>query len=161
MTERPTGNLTLGAGYSQYEKFTVNAGIQQDNAFGSGDSIGVQLNTSALNRTIALSHTDPYVTDEGISRTVDVYLRTTRPPLTNNGDFNVRTLGSKVNFGVPFTEFDRVYFGIGVEKTKVTTYKNDPGFNDGPLLLQEYVDEFGDGSVADTTSFPLTVAWAL
>ncbi len=160
VTERPTGNLTLGAGYSQYEKFTVNAGIQQDNAFGSGDTIGVQVNTSALNRAIVLSHTNPYVTDDGISRTVDVYLRTTRPPLTNNGDFNVRTLGSKVNFGVPFTEFDRVYFGIGIERTKVQTYKNDPGFNDSPLLYQEYVDEFGNGSVADTTSFPLTVAWA-
>ena len=160
VTERPTGNLTLGAGYSQYEKFTVNAGIQQDNAFGSGDSIGVQVNTSALNRAIVLSHTNPYVTDDGISRTVDVYLRTTRPPLTNNGDFNVRTLGSKVNFGVPFTEFDRVYFGIGVERTTVETYKNDPGFNDSPLLYQEYVDEFGNGSEAETTSFPLTVAWA-
>ncbi len=160
VTERPTGNLTLGAGYSQYEKFTVNAGIQQDNAFGSGDSIGVQVNTSALNRAIVLSHTNPYVTDDGISRTVEVYLRTTRPPLTNNGDFNVRTLGSKVNFGVPFTEFDRVFFGIGVERTQVQTYKNDPGYNDSPVLYQDYVDEFGNGSVADTTSFPLTVAWA-
>jgi len=160
VTERPTGNLTLGAGYSQYEKFTINAGIQQDNAFGSGDSIGVQVNTSALNRAIVVSHTDPYVTDDGISRTVDVYLRTTRPPLTNNGDFNVRTLGSKVNFGVPFTEFDRVFFGIGVERTKVQTYKNVPGFNDSPLLYQEYVDQFGNGQEADTTSFPLTVSWA-
>jgi outer membrane protein insertion porin family len=160
VTERPTGNLTLGAGYSQYEKFTVNAGIQQDNAFGSGDSIGVQVNTSALNRAIVLSHTNPYVTDDGISRSVDVYLRTTRPPLTNNGDFNVRTLGSTVRFGVPFTEFDRVFFGIGVEHTAVQTYKNDPGFNDSPLLYQEYVEQFGNGTEANTTSFPLTVAWA-
>jgi len=160
VTERPTGNLTLGAGYSQYEKFTVNAGIQQDNAFGSGDSIGVQVNTSALNRAIVLSHTNPYVTDDGISRSIDVYLRTTRPPLTNNGDFNVRTLGSTVRFGVPFTEFDRVFFGIGVERTTVQTYKNDPGFNDSPLLYQEYVQQFGNGTQADTTSFPLTVAWA-
>jgi outer membrane protein insertion porin family len=160
VTERPTGNLTLGAGYSQYEKFTINAGIQQDNAFGSGDSIGVQVNTSALNRAIVLSHTDPYLTDDGVSLREDVYLRTTRPPLTNNGDFNVRTLGTKVDFGVPFTEFDRVFFGIGVERTQVQTYKNDPGFNDSPLLYQEYVEEFGNGSVADTTSFPLTVSWA-
>jgi len=89
-----------------------------------------------------------------------VYLRTTRPPLTNNGDFNVRTLGSRVSFGVPFTEFDRVFFGIGVERTKVQTYKNDPGFNDSPLLYQEYVAQFGNGQEADTTSFPLTASWA-
>jgi outer membrane protein insertion porin family len=160
VTERPTGNITLGAGYSQYEKLTFNGGIQQENAFGSGDTIGIQVNTSALNRTIALSHTDPYVTDDGVSRTIEVYLRTTRPPLTNNGDFNVRTVGGKVNFGVPFTEFDRVFFGIGIERTKVQTYKNDPGFNDSPLLYQEYVQQFGNGTEADTTSFPLTAAWA-
>jgi len=160
VTERPTGNITLGAGYSQYEKLTFNAGIQQENAFGSGDTIGVQVNTSALNRTIALSHTDPYITDDGVSRTIELYLRTQRPPLTNNGYFYVRTLGAKSTFGVPFTEFDRVFFGIGVERTEVQTYKNDPGYPDSPLLYQEYVQEFGDGTKADTTSFPLTASWA-
>jgi outer membrane protein insertion porin family len=160
VTERPTGNITLGAGYSQYEKLTFNAGIQQENAFGSGDTIGVQVNTSALNRTIAFSHTDPYVTDEGISRTIEVYLRTQRPALNNNGYFYVRTLGSKVDFGVPFTEFDRVFFGIGVERTDLETYKNVPGYNDSPLIYQEYTEQFGDGSQAKTTSFPLTASWA-
>ncbi|MFI4938841.1 MAG: outer membrane protein assembly factor BamA [Burkholderiales bacterium] len=160
VTERPTGNITLGAGYSQYEKLTFNGGIQQENAFGSGDTIGLQLNTSALTRTIAVSHTDPYVTDDGVSRTVEVYLRTNRPSLTNNGDYNVRSLGSKVNFGVPFTEFDRIFFGIGVERTSVHTYKNDPGYNDSPQIYLDYVHEFGNGVDADTTSFPLTVSWA-
>ncbi len=160
VTEKPTGNITLGAGYSQYEKLTLNGGIQQANAFGSGDTIGLSVNTSALNRTAVISHTDPYVTDDGISRTIQLYLRTTRPPLTNTGDFNVRTLGSSVNFGVPFTEFDRVYFGIGVERTDIQTYKNDPGYNDSPLLYQEYVQQFGTGDEAKTTSFPLTASWA-
>ncbi|MDR3481671.1 MAG: outer membrane protein assembly factor BamA [Burkholderiaceae bacterium] len=160
VTERPTGNITLGAGYSQYEKLSINAGIQQENAFGSGDTIGVQVNTSALNRTIALSHTAPYVTDDGISRTIELYLRTMRPPQSNSGYFYVRTLGTKVSFGVPFTEFDRVFFGIGVEHTEVQTYKNDPGYADSPILYQEYVQQFGDGSQATTTSFPLTASWA-
>lgn len=160
VTERPTGNITLGAGYSQYEKLTFNAGIQQENAFGSGDTIGIQVNTSALNRTIALSHTDPYVTDEGISRTIELYLRTMRPPLTNSGYFYVRTLGATTRFGVPFTEFDYVFFGIGVERTDVETYKNVPGYSDSPLQYQEYTQQFGDGTLANTTSFPLTASWA-
>ncbi|HXA48334.1 MAG TPA: outer membrane protein assembly factor BamA, partial [Burkholderiaceae bacterium] len=160
VTERPTGNITLGAGYSQYEKLTFNAGVQQENAFGSGDTIGAQINTSALNRTVALSHTDPYVTDEGISRTIELYLRTQRPPASNAGYFYTRTLGSKVTFGVPFTEFDRVFFGAGVEHTDVLTYKNVPGYSDSPLLYQEYVQQFGDGTEAVTTSVPLTASWA-
>src|ERR1035437_7670084 len=54
VVEKPTGNIMVGAGYSSSEKLTLSGSIQQTNAFGSGRTIGVELNTSALNRTIAL-----------------------------------------------------------------------------------------------------------
>ena len=38
VSEKPTGNLAVGAGYSNAEKLTFNASIKQDNAFGSGNS---------------------------------------------------------------------------------------------------------------------------
>ena len=46
VTEKPTGNLMIGAGYSNAEKLTFTAQIRQDNAFGSGRSLGVEVNTS-------------------------------------------------------------------------------------------------------------------
>jgi outer membrane protein insertion porin family len=44
-------------------------GLKQDNAFGSGNSLGVQINTSKINRVLVLNTTDPYFTADGVSRT--------------------------------------------------------------------------------------------
>ena len=76
-----------------------------------------------------------------------------RPPLGFLSDYRVQTLGGNVRFGVPFTEVDRVFFGIGYERTEVNTDVNSP------LLYQRYTQDFGNGSTARTNSFPLTVAW--
>ncbi len=156
--EKPTGAVMLGAGYSSSERLTLTGSINQANAFGSGNNIGISVNTSSVFRTIAVSHTNPYFTDDGVSRTTDVYLRTTRPPLYfTNVNFRVVTKGASVNFGVPFTEFDRVFLGAGFEETQVDTYDNSPD------RYKQYVEDFANVSggvgTATTRAFPLTAAW--
>jgi outer membrane protein insertion porin family len=155
IVEKPTGAIALGAGFSSSEKLTLTGSIQQANAFGSGNTIGLDVNTSKRNRTIALSQTNPYFTDDGISRSYEAFIRTTRPPEVNTGDYRVRTLGGNVRFGVPFSEVDTVFFGAGVERTEVDVDASSP------LVYQRYVSDFGSGSTssAQTTSFPFTVAW--
>ena len=159
VAEKPTGNILLGAGFSSSEKLMLTGSIQQANAFGSGNTLGIDVNTSRRNRTIALSQSTPYFTDDGVSRSYEVFLRTTRPPEVNTGDYVVETTGANIKFGVPFSEVDTVFFGIGVERTDVQTYTGVPGFNDSPELYKRYVIDFGDGTNASTTSFPLTAAW--
>ena len=174
VTENPTGNFTLGAGYSQAEHFTFSGGLSKSNAFGSGDTIAINVNTSIINRTIALSRFEPYITDEGISRSEEIYLRTNTAPLGSIGGYNVKSLGSALKFGVPFTELDTIFFGIGVEHTNVRTHEGSP------YRYQKYVTDYGDGKIfyvpenpvsgtpayinsipgeANTFAFPLTAAW--
>ena len=148
--EKPTGNLSLGAGYSQAEKLSLVAGIQQDNVLGSGNSLSFNLDTSSYNRTLSLSSTDPYFTPDGVSRSFDVYYRTTRPYTSQVGDYKLVTAGGSVRMGVPFTENDKVYFGAGVEGTDITTGTQLP------QAYQEFKDTFGSPAV----SVPLTVGWA-
>ena len=117
VVEKPTGNLLLGAGFSSSEKLTLTGSIQQANAFGTGNTIGLDVNTSKRNRTIALSQTDPYFTKDGVSRSYELFYRTTRPADTYTYDYKVVTSGGNVKFGVPFSELDTVFFGIGAERT--------------------------------------------
>ncbi len=159
VTEKPTGNLMFGAGYSQVEGVTLSGSIQQQNAFGSGNTVGLEVNTSKLNRTIGISQVNPYFNDDGVSRAYELFLRTSRPPLINAGDYKVQTLGGNLRFGVPFTEYDTVFFGLGLERTKVDTYLNQPGYNNSPQVYLQYTKDFGDGNSATTTTFPITVAW--
>ncbi len=167
VVEKPTGNILLGAGFSSSDKLSLTGSIQQANAFGSGNTLGLDVNTSKQYRTIALSQTTPYFTDDGVSRSYELFLRTNRPPEINTGDYVVTTKGANVKFGVPFSEVDTVFFGAGVEQTKVETYLSVADHNDSPQLYRQYVTDFGNATSisdpgthsANTTSLPLTVAW--
>jgi outer membrane protein insertion porin family len=159
VVEKPTGNILLGAGFSSSDKLSLTGSIQQANAFGSGNTLGIDVNTSRRYRTISLTQTNPYFTDDGVSRSYEIFLRTTRPPDINTGDYIVRTTGGNIKFGVPFSEVDTVFFGAGIERTNVETFTGVPGYNDSPELYKRYVTDFGNGTNATTTSFPLTAAW--
>ena len=150
VTEKPTGNLLIGAGYSSAEKVSFNASIKQENVFGSGNYLGIELNTSRSSRNLVLSTVDPYFTVDGISRAVDVYYRTSKPLNSQGDEYQLATPGASVRFGVPFSEFDTVFFGIGAERTEIRSTSSLPN----SYFL--YREQFG----AKSTSFPLTIGWA-
>jgi outer membrane protein insertion porin family len=75
VVEKPTGSISLGAGISSAKVLVLSFGFKQDNAFGSGNSLGIDLNTSKSNRTLVFNTTNPYFTEDGVSRTLDVYSR--------------------------------------------------------------------------------------
>jgi outer membrane protein insertion porin family len=50
--EKPTGNIMLGAGFSSAEKLTLSGSVQQQNLFGSGKHVGVQVSTSKSNKVL-------------------------------------------------------------------------------------------------------------
>ena len=157
VVEKPTGNFLIGGAFSQSEKFTLSASISQANFAGSGNTVGIELNTSHYSRTIAFSQTNPYFTDDGISRSFEIYLRTTRPPALNIGSFTVKQTGTRMSFGVPFSEYDTVFFGIGAERSQIETDITSP------VRFKQYVIDNGGPSdgigSATTNSIPLTAAW--
>ena len=150
VTEKPTGNLLLGAGFSSADKLSLTASIRQENVFGSGNYLGLELNTSRSSRTLSLTTVDPYFTIDGISRALEVYYRTTKPLNSQGEQYELVTPGGSVRFGVPFSEFDTVFFGLGAERTEI---KGDVNL---PNNYQNYRENFGAKSV----SVPLTLGWA-
>ena len=150
VVEKPTGSISLGAGFSSTEKVALSFGVRQENAFGSGNYLATEINTSKYNRTIVISTTDPYFTPEGISRTIDVFHRTTRPYLGDLNAYSLVSSGAGARFGVPFSEIDTVYFGVNLEQTSIR-----PG-NNLPNAYVEYMQQFGYTS----TSLPFTIGWA-
>lgn len=147
--ERPTGNLMVGAGYSSAEKLTLSASIKQDNVFGSGHYLAVEVNTSQSNRNLVFSTVDPYFTVDGISRGIDVFYRTSRPLNSLGDQYQLATPGATIRFGVPFSDFDTVFFGLGVERTEIKASTSIPN---SYYLFRE---QFGPISHA----LPLTLGW--
>lgn len=150
VAEKPTGSLQLGAGFSSAEKIALSFSIKQDNVFGSGNYLGVDVNTSKYRRTLVFSTTDPYFTQSGISRTFDLYYRTDKPYQDQGGNYEIVTTGTSVRFGVPFSEVDTVFFGGGLEHTRIKAGTNIPA------AYLAYADAYGYSS----TGVPLTIGWS-
>ncbi|HEX7438538.1 MAG TPA: outer membrane protein assembly factor BamA [Caldimonas sp.] len=148
--EKPTGNLSLGAGFSSADKLALTASIKQENVFGSGNYLGLEINTSRSSRTLVVSTVDPYFTIDGISRAFDFYYRTTRPLNSQGEQYKLVTPGVSVRFGVPFSEYDTVFFGAGYERTEIR------GATALPNNFFLYREKFGEVS----SSVPLTIGWA-
>ena len=148
--EKPTGNISIGAGYSSDEKIALTFGLTQDNAFGSGNKLDLQVNTGKYNRTLVVSATDPYFTTNGVSRTVDLYYRTQKPYANQGGDYTLVTMGAGLRFGLPITELDTVYLGMNAERTRIKTGTNIPA------SYLAYAEKFGYSS----STFPFTLGWS-
>ena len=99
--EKPTGNLLVGAGISSTDALVLSAAIQQQNLFGTGKTVGLEVNTSKVNRTISFSQTDPYYTIDGVSRSINVFDRVTDAPELSLGNYTLQTTGGGIGFGYP------------------------------------------------------------
>jgi outer membrane protein insertion porin family len=149
VVEKPTGMLTLGAGFSSAEKLTLSFGIQQDNVFGSGHNLGLQVSTSKFNQYYVLNTTDPYFTEDGVSRTFELYHRSSKPYIQQGGNYRMITSGLGVRFGLPFSELDRIFVGTAAERTELV-----PGTN----MLGVHAHLCQIGCIAQNV--PVTAGWA-
>ncbi|MGH9892198.1 MAG: outer membrane protein assembly factor BamA, partial [bacterium] len=123
VTERPSGNLLFGLGFSQNQGLIFNTSVVQDNFLGSGNRVNFTFNNSEVNRVFALGYTNPYFTIDGISQGFDLSYRDTD---TDAGNSNVTRFDSKVltagvHFGIPVSEFNFLNLGMAYEKTKIDT----------------------------------------
>lgn len=149
VTERPTGNLMLGVGFSSTEKLVLSGSISQNNIFGSGKNVSAQVNTGNINKVIAFSYTNPYFTVDGISQGFDVYHRTVNPTSLTVGSYKTASTGGGIRFGFPIAEKESVSFGLGIDLTSVNTYA------DSPKRYLDFVRNFGDSNL----TLPLTANW--
>jgi outer membrane protein insertion porin family len=125
VTERASGNLLLGLGFSQTQGLIFNTQITQDNFLGTGNRVKFAFNNSDVNRIFALGYTNPYYTPQGISRGFDVSYRETDAESANVTRFDSKVLSGGINFGIPVTEYQFVNIGLAYEDTEIDV---DPRF---------------------------------
>ena len=138
--EKSTGNFSVGAGFSQGEGLVFSGGISQANLFGSGNHAAVELNTSKINQVYSFSYTNPYFTDEGVSRGFDFYKRNTDSRSTAVTQYSSHTLGGGVRFAVPIAEDESISYGLSFERTRLGLVAKSP------LRIVNYVNTFGSSN---------------
>ena len=151
VTEKSTGNVMLGAGFSSSEGLVLSGSVSQNNVFGTGNRLSAQINSGSVNKVYSLSFTNPYYTIDGISLGYDLYRRDIdATDLDNVGDYKTSTYGAGVRFGLPVNERDFISFGLTYEQTTLTTNSSSP------TIYQLFEQEFG----SDNDTLRLDASWA-
>lgn len=140
VTEKPTGNIMVGAGFSSSEGLILSGSISQANVFGTGNHLSTQINSGKINTVYSLSYTNPYYTDDGISRGFDIYKRKVTATSLSVSKYDSNSVGAGMRFGVPLNEMDTVNFGLSAENTKLTLY------DDSPQRYKDFVRDFGNNN---------------
>ena len=127
VAERNTGKIMVGAGVSSAEGLMGSFNVSQMNFAGSGNTVALGISTGSINRTYSLSYTDPYYTEDGISRGFTVYRRDRNTAkLRGIGTYNTYSYGTGVNFGIPLSEKDFLNFGATLDFTDLELTDRSP-----------------------------------
>lgn len=128
--EQSTGSINAGIGYSQSDGLILNFNVSQKNFLGTGNSYSVGVNTSKINRLFHISVTDPYWTQDGISRTWYVTHRRTNAERANLSNYVINRDALGLGFGFPVDELNTYGLSLDVEHNQVelpadTSYTSD------------------------------------
>lgn len=156
VTEKSTGNILLGAGFSSTEGIVLSGSVSQNNLFGTGNRLSVQLNSGSVNTVYALSFTNPYFTPDGVSLGYDIYRRDQdTASLGGIAQYQTSTLGLGGRLGLPINELDSINLGAAIEQ-----YTLDLSA-DSPNNFKKFATDFGgDATGVTTNSLRLDAGWA-
>ena len=73
VTERSTGEFSVGAGFSSLDGALGNIGVKESNVFGQAKELALQLGLSTRRSSIDLSYTDPYFLDSDVAAGIDLF----------------------------------------------------------------------------------------
>ena len=147
VTERNTGKIMIGAGVSSAEGLMGTFNISQRNFAGSGNTIALGVSTGSINRTYSLSYTDPYFTEDGVSRGFEVYRRDRNTAkLRGIGTYNTYSYGAGLNFGIPLSEKDFLKMGVTMDLTELELTDRSPD------IYKDYCNKVGAAGTVDCTA---------
>ena len=116
--EETTGSVGGNIGYSDFG-LMLGFNLQEQNFFGSGNTVGIGISKNIYSENYNLSYLNPYATKDGVSQGYNLYFRK-----TDYGEFNVAnylsdSMGFGVQFGYPVTDTQRVNYGLTYDKTDI------------------------------------------
>ena len=117
--EQPSGSISATLGFAQDTGLILGASYQENNVFGTGNSVGVGVNHSRFQTAYNFSFFNPYYTVDAVSRGYSLFFRKSDFDERNIARFSTDSFGGNVNFGYPLSETSRISFSVGYESTKI------------------------------------------
>jgi len=146
ITEKKSGSISFGIGYSQVEKVFIQGKYNEKNVLGSGYQADLNGTFGAKTKDFQLALTDPYFFSQDVSASVMGYRRDSNTQQYTS--YDSVTAGGSVNFGIPLTEYLRYQIGYSYD---ITNIKNIPA--NSSIVLLSQLGRQTTGSISQSISY--------
>ncbi len=150
VTEKPTGSLQAGLGYSDTQGPVVNLSVTQDNFLGTGQRLGVNFDNSSVTKQYSFNLNNPYYTENGVSRNISLSYRKVDAAAADISNYTTDSYGASLSYGVPLSEYTNYNWGLKFDNTEITT---------GSATSQNIVDFVNRNGKANST-FQFFTSWS-
>jgi outer membrane protein insertion porin family len=114
--ERATGTFQVGAGFSSIESFIFTAQIQQQNLFGRGQSLTLQLQLSGIRQLAQVRFVEPYFLNTDWTMALEAF-----KTIRQYQEFNRDSTGGSITLGHPlFTDDLRLFLQYKAEYVDIS-----------------------------------------
>ena len=143
---RMPGQFSGGIGYSASQGTMLNGSIVHTNFLGTGNRVALEAITGRYQKIASLSHTDPYRSMDGISRTVSINWRDLTQFTSASSDFSTTSGGLTVNYGYPVSEYQQLSWGLSFQKSELLASSNSTE------QAQDWVQNNGNPFIEETSA---------
>ena len=138
------GQFGGGIGWSETQGVLLNGNFTHTNFMGSGNRVSAEINSSRFQTVYSLSHTNPYVTADGIRRTGSLSFRNFDQFNDSSSDLSTETLTAALEYSYPISEFQSISFGVAYQRARLVATE---GFSTQQAI--DWILENGDSRVND------------
>jgi outer membrane protein insertion porin family len=154
VAEQPTGDFSIGAGYSTAEGILGDLSVGERNLFGNGQSLRLKLAGSASRFQAEVSFTEPRFLDSNVAAGFDLFYKDV--DYSRHASFMSNRVGGTLRLGVPITD----QWSTGVNYTFARNTLYNVGANASPAI-KEAVPGYptANSTTYDTSSVGYSVAY--
>lgn len=113
------GQFGGGLGYSETQKLLLNGNFTHTNFMGTGNRISAEINSSRFQTVYSFSHTNPYVTMDGIRRTMALSYRSFDQFNESSSDLSTETATASLEYSYPISEYQSLSLGVALQRARL------------------------------------------
>lgn len=155
--EQSAGSFNAGLAYGSYLGLQFNIGVTESNFLGTGNQIGLNINTSRGSERVSLSYTDPYFTPDGVSQGSSIFYSNYDASKFSLIDYKSKSYGIGTNIGFPIDAVNRINFGarwVEEELSDIAVYEQTR------VLRETFLDPENPDAGYNFTKYELSVGWS-
>ena len=131
ISEAPARRYGGGSGYSESHRASVHSYFINENLFGTGQRFFAQVEASEFHTAAQLSHTDPYVRRNGISRTIALSWRRFDQLTADTTELEGDLVRARLEYGYQVAGRQAIRLGLALQDAQLTA---------GPLASSQLLD---------------------